>query len=128
MLGAMKTTFDRFFNERTDPGTLDILTRGPLARQLPVYAQQLRDEGYAIQSGQLQLRVLGHFNGWLESKRIGADQVDSSVVERYVCSKRSAGKLRKGDTAALARMLRMLRSGQTETDSSPPCARHVALV
>lgn len=128
MLEAMKTIFDHFFNERTDPETLDILTHGPLAPQLVRYAQRLRDEGYAIQSGQLQLRVLGHFNEWLEHKRIRADAVDSSVVDRYVCSKRKEGKLRKGDNAALTRMLRMLRSGQTDTDSSPPTARQVALV
>jgi len=128
MLEAMKTTFDHFFNERTDPETLDILSRGPLAPQLTVYAQRLRDEGYAIQSGQLQLRALGHFNGWLESKRIGADAVDSSVVKRYVSSKTRAGKFRKGDTAALARMLRMLRSGKVDTDSSAPNPRQAVLV
>ena len=58
----MKTPLDHFFNERTDPETLDILTRGPLGPQFIVYAQHLHDEGYAIQSGQLQLRMLGHFS------------------------------------------------------------------
>lgn len=119
---------DHFFSERTDPGTLDNLTRGPLSPQVMVYTQQLRDDGYKIQSGQLQLRMLAHFSGWLESHRVGVEDVDSSVVERYVRSKRRAGKLRKGDTAALARILHMLRSGQNETPSSPPTARQIALV
>jgi site-specific recombinase XerD len=127
MLEAMKTPLDHFFNERTDPRTLDILTHGPLSPQLMVYAQQLRDDGYAIQSGQLQLRMLGHFSGWLESKRIGVDDVDSSTVERYVRSKRRAGKLRKGDTTVLARILDMLRPGQTETPTVPVTASQITL-
>ena len=121
------TPLDHFFNERTDPGTLDILTHGPLSPQLMVYAQQLCDDGYKIQSGQLQLRMLAHFSGWLESHRIGAEDVDSSVVEQYVRSKRRAGKLRKGDIATLTRILHMLRSGQNET-ASPPTARQMSLV
>ena len=127
MMESMKTPFDHFFNERTDPETLDVLTRGPLGPELTVYAQRLHDQGYAIQSGQLQLRMLGHFSGWLESNHLGADAVDSSVVERYVRSKRKAGNLRKGDTAALARMLRMLRPGEADTPSSPPTASQIAV-
>ena len=127
MLEAMKTPLDHFFNERTDPGTLDILTRGPLGPPVMAYAQLLHDEGYAIQSGQLKLRMLAHFSRWLESNRIGADAVDSSAVKRYVCSRRRAGKLRKGDAATLDRILRMLRPGQADTPSSPPAAHQIVL-
>ena len=62
MLGRMETPFNHFFNDRIYAGTLDELTRGPLAAHLKAYAQQLRDEGYAVQTGQSQLRMLGHFN------------------------------------------------------------------
>ena len=123
----MKTPLDHFFNERTDPGTLDILTRGPLGPPVMVYAQRLHDEGYAIQSGQLKLRMLAHFSRWLESNRMGADAVDSSAVKRYVRSRRRAGKLRKGDTATLDRILRMLRPSQACTPSSPPTAHQIVL-
>jgi hypothetical protein len=76
---------------------------------LPAYAQRLHNEGYAVQSGQLQLRLLGLFNRWLVSKDLGADEVDSSTVERFLRSRRKAAKLRRGDIAALTRMLHMLR-------------------
>jgi len=114
MLGFMETPLNHFFNDRTGPETLAVLSNGPLSPYLTVYAQRLYDGGYAVQSGQLQLRMLGHFSRWLDRNSLRAEEVDSSTVERYVRSRRKAGKLRKGDAAALARMLRLLRSDQAE--------------
>ena len=127
MLGRMETPFNHFFNDRIYPGTRDELTRGPLAAHLKTYAQQLRDEGYAVQTGQYQLRMLGHFNRWLQINGLAGDEIDSSTVKRFVRSREKTGKLRKGDTAALARMLRMLRAGQSEVPSSPPTACQTVL-
>jgi len=90
-----------------------------------MYAEHLHDAGYAIQSGQLQLRMLGDFNKWLDRRRLGADEVDSLMIERYVRSRKKAGKLRRGDAAALGRMLRMLRDGQAEASVSPPTASQI---
>ena len=123
----METPLNHFFNERSYPRTLDALMRGPLAAHLKTYAQQLRDEGYAVQTGQYQLRMLGHFNRWLQIDGLAADEIDSSTVKRFVRSREKTGKLRKGDTAALARLLRMLRAGQTEVPSSPPTACQTVL-
>jgi site-specific recombinase XerD len=123
----MDFPFNHFFNDRTTPETVAVLRRGPLSPHLTEYAQCLHDAGYAIQSGQLQLRMLGEFNRWLDKKRLGADEVDSPTVERYIRSRRKAGRLRKGDAAALARMLRMLRAGQAEVPSSPPTAQQIVL-
>jgi site-specific recombinase XerD len=122
MLGCMETPFNHFFTDRIYPGTFDVLTRGPLAAHLMAFAQQLHDQGYAVSSGQSQLRVLGHFNGWLESKGLAAQQIDSSTLERYVRCRRKSGKLQKGDEAALGHLWRMLRPGEVGTPSSPPSA------
>ena len=127
MLGRMETPFNHFFNDRIYPGTRDELTRGPLAAHLKTYAQRLHDEGYAVQTGQLQLRMLGRFNRWLQSNCLTTDEINSSTVERYIRSRRKAGKLRAGDAAALARMLRMLRPDQVEMPSSPPSACQIVL-
>jgi hypothetical protein len=45
----MQTPLNYFCNERTDPRTLDTVTRGLLAAHLKAYAQQLHDRGYAVQ-------------------------------------------------------------------------------
>ena len=104
----MDTPLHCFFSSRTSPRTFDVLTRGPLGPYLSAYAHRLHDEGYATQSGELQLRMLGHFNRWLERQRIDAVAVTSVTVERYVRSRRRAGKLRRGDPAALVRVVAML--------------------
>jgi hypothetical protein len=118
----METPLDHFFNERIDPENFNALTCGPLAVHLKAYAQELYDQGYAVQTAQLQLRMLGNFNRWLQSNCLIADEIDSSTVERYRRFRIKAGKLRTGDTAALARMLRILRPSQVEMPSSPPIA------
>src|SRR6516164_7384408 len=84
MLGFMETPINYFFNERSNPRTLEAFTRGPLAAQLSDYAQQLFEQGYTVGSGQSQLRTLGHFNRWLQRKGLAAEQIDSSTIERYV--------------------------------------------
>ena len=123
----METPLDHFFNDRIDPENFNALTRGPLAVHLKVYAQELYDQGYAVQTAQLQLRMLGNFNRWLQSNCLIADEIDSSTVERYRRFRIKAGRLRTGDTAALARMLRILRPSQVEMPSSPPIARQTVL-
>jgi site-specific recombinase XerD len=127
MLGVMQTPFSYFFNERIDPRTLAALTDAPLAGDLRAYAQWLHDQGYALQTGQLQLRVLGQFNRWLKRKGLATDQIDSATVERYVYCRRKAGKLRRGDAAALSRLLGMLWPGQVTKPSPPPSACQLAL-
>jgi site-specific recombinase XerD len=123
----METPLDHFFNDRIDPENFNALTRGPLAEHLKAYAQQLYNQGYKVQTGQLQLRMLGHFNRWLQSNCLIADEIDSSTVERYRRFRIKAGKLRTGDTAALARMLRILRPSQVEMPASPPIACQTVL-
>ena len=84
----MDTPLHYFFSRRTNPRTFDVLTRGPLGPYLTAYAQRLHDDGYATQSGELQLRMLGHFNQWLERQRTDAAAVTSLTVERYIRSRR----------------------------------------
>jgi site-specific recombinase XerD len=123
----MKSPFHHFFNRRTDPRTLDVLTRGPLAPYLKAYAQRLHHEGYATHSGESQLRMLGHFNRWLERQGMVATTVTASTVDRYVRSRRKSGKLRRGDSAALSRVLGMLRRDHPEPGAPPLTALQVVL-
>jgi site-specific recombinase XerD len=127
MLGFMETPINHFFNERIGWKTLEAFTRGPLAAHLSAYAQQLFEQGYTVNSGQSQLRMLGHFNRWLQSKGLAAEQIDSSTIERYVRCRRKSGKLQRGDAAALVRIWRMLWPGQAWMPSSPPSACQMIL-
>jgi hypothetical protein len=101
----METPFDYFFNDRTNPRTIEALIGGPLATPLEAYAQRLRQDGYATHSGFVQLRLLGCFNRWLDRKRLTSEDVDLATIEQYLRGRAQSGKLRKGDSAALFRLV-----------------------
>jgi site-specific recombinase XerD len=123
----METPFDYFFNDRTNHRTIQSVTSGPLAAPLKAYAQRLREDGYATHSGFMQLRVLGCFNRWLDRKGLISDDLDSATIEQYLCGRRKSGKLRKGDAAALRRLLTMLDPNPSSVAASPPTAIEVSL-
>jgi site-specific recombinase XerD len=123
----METPFDYFFSDSTSPRTIEALRCGPLASSLETYARRLHEDGYAPHSGFIQLRMLGCFNRWLERKKLRSEDVDSATVERYLRGRAQSGKLRKGDSAALFRLLAMLRPDGSGVTASPPTAVEAAL-
>ena len=118
----METPFDYFFNDRTNPRTIEALKGGPLASALEAYAQRLHEDGYATHSGFVQLRLLGCFNRWLDRKGLTSEDVDAATIEQYLRGRAQSRKLRKGDSAALFRLLTILRPdrigrGRSTSDS-----------
>jgi hypothetical protein len=77
----MDTPFDYFFNDRTNPRTIEALSSGPLASPLEAYARRLRENGYAAHSGFVQLRLLGCFNRWLNRRGMASEDVDPATIE-----------------------------------------------
>ena len=78
-------------------------------------------------SGRLQLRMLGHFNRWLQSNGLAAER----SIRRQLNATYVAEQIRQAAQQATLRlslaMLRMLRPGQVETPSSPPSACQTVL-
>src|ERR1051326_4496472 len=105
----METPFDYFFDYRTNPRTIEALKGGPLASALEAYAWRLHEDGYAVHSGFVQLRLLGCFNRWLHRKGLTSGDVDAAAVEQYLRGRAQSRKLRRSDSAALFRLLTMLR-------------------
>ena len=123
----MEPPFNYFFNDRTNPITIEAVTGGPLAAALEAYAQRLHDDGYATHSGFLQLRVLGCFNHWLDREALTAGDVSLATIEQFLRGRRQRGKLRKGDAAALRRLLTMLDPNPFPVAVSSPSAIEVWL-
>jgi site-specific recombinase XerD len=118
----METPFDYFFDDRTNPRTIEAVRGGPLASPLEAYARRLGEDGYAVHSGFVQLRLLGCFNRWLDHKGLTSEDVDAAIIEQYLRGRAQSRKLRRGDAAALFRLLTMLRpegSGMTAPPSTP---------
>lgn len=123
----METPFEYFFNDRTNPRTIEALTGGPLASTLAAYARRLHEDGYAAHSGFVQLRLLGCFNRWLDRKGLTSEDVDASTVEQYLHGRAQSRKLRRGDSAALFRLLTMLRPAGSGVTAPPPPPVEAAL-
>src|ERR1035437_3526684 len=125
--GRMETPFDYFFDDRTNPRTIESLRGGPLASPLEAYAQCLHEEGYAAHSGFVQLRLLGCFNRWLDRKGLTSEDVDAATIERYLRGRAQSRKLRRGDSAALFRLLTILRPEGSGVTAPPPTPVEAAL-
>lgn len=115
----METPFDHFFSDRTTSRTIESLKCEPLAAALTVYARRIHEDGYAAHSGFVQLRLLGCFNRWLSRKGLRSEDVDSDTIEQYLCGRERSGKLRRGDSAALLRLLAMLRPTRSGATARP---------
>lgn len=123
----METPFDHFFNDRTNSRTIEALKSEPLAVPLEAYARRLHEDGYAAHSGFVQLRLLGCFNRWLGRKGLRSEDVDSGTIKQYLRGRQQSGKLRKGDSAALLRLLTILRPDRSDIVEPPPTAVEIAL-
>jgi site-specific recombinase XerD len=115
----MDTPFDYFFNSRTTPTTIAAVRGEPLAAALEGYAQHLRENGYAVHSGFMQLRLLGCFNRWLFRKGLKSADVDSSTIQQYLRGREQSGRLRNGDSATLSALLQFLRPGGSDGPAPP---------
>ena len=89
------------------------------------YARQLHEKGYAVQSGALQLRLLGCFNRWLRRRKLRSENVDTAVIAQYLRGR--APSVRRGDSAALSRLLTILQPNRSTTVAPPPSAVEIAL-
>jgi len=88
----------------------------------------LHESGYATHSGFVQLRLLGCFNRWLDRKGLTSEDVDAATIERYLRGRAQSRRLRRGDSAALFRLLAMLRPEGSGVTAPPPTPVEAALV
>ncbi len=63
--------------------TIDRLRRGPLAGHIDLFAARLATDGYSRVHSRIQLRLVGHFNRWLDQNSLTAEQLDEDAIERY---------------------------------------------
>jgi hypothetical protein len=54
-----------------------------LAGHIDLLAAQLATHGHSRVHSRIQLRLVGHFNRWLEQKDLTAAQIDEEIIERY---------------------------------------------
>src|SRR5262249_17241133 len=88
--------------------TLLRIHEGPLAKCIDDYAAELRAEGYAQQSAELQIRLVADFSRWLARRRISAPQITAAHFQPYLRSRARYRRPQRGDPATLKRLLNLL--------------------
>lgn len=82
---------------------------GPLKDYLDTFAQQLSGHGYAIDTGQQQLRMVSRLSQWMGRRGLHAHDLSEQIVKRFLADRRRQGCLRHTDPKALAWFLEYLR-------------------
>ena len=72
----VQTFFERSF-------AINRLRQGPLAGHIDLLAARLATDGYSRVHSRIQLRLVGHFNRWLEHKDLTVEQIDEEIIGRY---------------------------------------------
>jgi len=119
----VQTFFERSF-------AINRLRQGPLAGHIDLLAARLATHGYSRVHSRIQLRLVGHFNRWLEQKDLTAEQIDEEVIERYWRYFMREKRVRSKDVCALMKLLDLLREqGVTprRTIEAVPTARETLL-
>ena len=81
--------------------TIDRLRQGPLAGHIDLLAERLAAHGFSRVHSRIQLRLVGHFNRWLDQKGISAKQLDEALIERYWHYFERKKRMRSFDVGAL---------------------------
>lgn len=89
--------------------TIHRLRQGPLAGHIDLLAARLATHGYSRVHSRIQLRLVGHFNRWLEQKHLTTKQLDEDIIERYRRSLKRRKRVRSEDVCTLLRLLDLLR-------------------
>jgi site-specific recombinase XerD len=82
---------------------------GPLSGYLDAFARQLSGYGYAIDTGQRQLRAIAHLSRWMGRRGLHAHDLSEPVLKRFLADRRRQGRLRNTDPRALGWFLEHLR-------------------
>lgn len=108
-----------------DPDFIERFRIGPLAPHLGTYVRLLEEQGYSEVSAREQLRAIARFSEWLGTAGRERYEIGEKTIARFL--RRNPQDIRRGDAAALYRLLRMLRKigANKQNEPTAPCsARH----
>jgi site-specific recombinase XerD len=95
---------------------------GPLRSYLDTFAQQLSEHGYAIDTGQQQLRAVSRLSQWMDRRGLQVNDLGEHVLEQFLRARRRTGRYRHTDPKALAMLLEHLRQVGVVDRPAPPIA------
>jgi site-specific recombinase XerD len=83
--------------------------KGPLVPYMDGFTRLLSTQGYTQASVHLYTRLVADFSGWLKQKNVTKEEIAIEHTECYLRHRACQRRPRKGDLAALRRLLDLLR-------------------
>ncbi len=81
---------------------------GPLGPYIDSYAAEMRGEGYAQQTREVQIRLVADFGRWLAKRRIQAQEITAELFQPYLHARARRRRPTRNDLSALQRLLDLL--------------------
>src|SRR5690349_4798621 len=81
---------------------------GPLGPYIDSYEAEMRGQGYAQQTTELQIRLVADFGRWLAKRRIQAGEISVELFQPYLRARARRRRPSGNDLSALHRLLHLL--------------------
>src|SRR5215831_11104990 len=82
---------------------------GPLGPYFDFYEAEMRGEGYARQTREVQIRLIADFGCWLAKRGIQAQDITAELFRPYLRARARRRRPTRNDLPALQRLLELLR-------------------
>jgi len=102
-------------------GIRERIKQGPLAPHLEAYEQKLKDEGFAIFTGHLRLRLLADLGDWMKERGLALQQLDRFLVDEYLKYRHQKLRPRLDHVIGLRRLLELIQPESPITPPGDPC-------
>lgn len=80
----------------------------PLGPFIDSYAAEMRGEGYAQQTSEVQIRLVADFGHWLARRRMQAQEITAELFQPYLRARARRRRPTRNDRSALHRLLDLL--------------------
>jgi integrase/recombinase XerD len=92
----------------------------PLAPYIDSYAAQMRGEGYARQTSEVQIRLVADFGYWLDRRGMQVQEISAELFQPYLRARARRRRPTRNDRSALHRLLDLLvRQGVVSAPALP---------
>jgi integrase/recombinase XerD len=95
---------------------------GPLGPYIESYAAEMRGEGYAQHTREVQIRLVADFGCWLAKRGIQAQGITAELFRPYLRSRARRRRPTRNDLSALQRLLELLRRQGVVAAAALPAA------
>lgn len=120
-LDVPRQTYQSLCHSPVLGGIRERIKQGPLASDLEAYEQKLKDEGFAIFTGHLRLRLLADLGDWMKERGPALQQLDRLLVDEFLKYRHQKLRPRLDYVIGLRRLLELIQPEPPIPPLGDPC-------